>query len=78
METFRVRIENLRFGANVPAGMNPYVTMSLAYELRSTTNDPDPVEVTVCPDGTWRIVDGRHRAVAAMMAGRPDVLAVQG
>lgn len=70
----RVRLEDLRFGPNPPAGMNPLVLMAMAYRLRSTTEDLDPIEVTADGDG-WRIHDGRHRAVAALIAGRPDVLA---
>lgn len=72
---FRVRIEDLRFGSNPPAGMNPFVLMSLAYQMRASTKDPAPIEVTEEPDGTYRVSDGRHRVVAALIAGRPDVLA---
>jgi hypothetical protein len=72
--TFRVRVEDLRLGPNPPAGMNPLVLMSLTYHLTATTEDPDPAEVTPEPDGSWRIYDGRHRAIAAVIAGRPDVL----
>lgn len=74
----RIRIEDLRFGPNPPGGMNPYVLMSLAYQMRSTTNDPEPILVTEEPDGSYRVTDGRHRAVAALVAGRPDVLATLG
>lgn len=73
----RVRIEDLRFGPNPPAGMNLLVLASLAYMLRSTTEDPEPVEVTWEPGLGWRVHDGRHRALAAMLAGRPDVLCVE-
>jgi hypothetical protein len=71
----RVRIENLRFGPNPSAGMNPLVLMSMAYHLKAGTEDLDPIAVTKELDGAWRIHDGRHRALAAMIAGRPDVLA---
>jgi len=70
----RVRLEDLRFGPNPPAGMNPLVLMAMTYRMRSTTEDLEPIEVTRDGDG-WRIHDGRHRAVAALVAGRPDVLA---
>jgi len=70
----RIRLEDLRFGPNPPGGMNTLVLMSLAYRLRSTTEDPEPIEVTQ-EDGGWRVHDGRHRAVAALIAGRSDVLA---
>jgi hypothetical protein len=71
-----IRIEDLRFGPNPPAGLNPLKLMALAYQLAATTEELEPVEVTRDIDG-WRIHDGRHRAVAAMIAGRPDVLAVE-
>jgi hypothetical protein len=74
MHEFRVRIEDLRFGPNPPAGMNPLVLMSLAYLLKSTTEDPAPILVARETDG-FRVTDGRHRAVAALIAGRSDVLA---
>lgn len=75
MQTERVRLERLLFKPNAPAGMNPLVVMSLAYMLRSNVNDPDPV--VLAPEGdNYRILDGRHRAVAAMIAGRSDVLAI--
>lgn len=74
--TFRVRVEDLRLGPNPPAGMNPFVLMSLAYQMRASTADPEPVQVTRDGDG-WRVHDGRHRVLAAVIAGRPDVLSVR-
>lgn len=74
---FRARIEELRLGPNVPAGCNLLVLASLAHMLRGTNEDPPPIAVTAEPDGTWRIADGRHRVLAAIVAGRPDVLAVE-
>jgi hypothetical protein len=72
--TFRVRVEQLRFGPNPTAGMNPMVLMHFAYYMRASTIDLEPIQVTR-EFGGWRIHDGRHRALAAMIAGRPDVLA---
>jgi len=71
----RARLEDLQGGPNPPAGMNPLLLMHFAYYLRSTTVDLEPIQVTQEPDGSWRVHDGRHRAVAALVAGRPDVLA---
>lgn len=75
----RVRVEQVRVSANVPAGMNVLVLMSLTYMLRGTTEDPQPVQVR--RDGTdqsgqplYTIIDGRHRYMAAVVAGRHDVL----
>jgi hypothetical protein len=70
----RIRIEDLIFKPNVPAGMNPLVLMSLAHGLRSNLGDPEPIIVR--REGElYRVLDGRHRAIGAMVAGRPDVLA---
>jgi hypothetical protein len=69
-----VRIEDLRFGPNPPGGMNAMKLLAYAHELRSSTvrHVGGPVEVTRERDG-FRVHDGRHRALAAMIAGRPDV-----
>lgn len=48
--------------------------MSLTYMLRSNVEDPEPIVVKREGD-YFRVQDGRHRAVAAIVAGRPDVLA---
>lgn len=72
----RVRLEALRLPPNVPAGMNYLQVGHFAYLLRSTTEDLDPILVQALPDGSYRITDGRHRAIAALIAGRPDVLAI--
>jgi hypothetical protein len=76
-EPFRVRLEELLFPPPVPAGMNPLVLMSLAYAMR-TSHLPvgDPIQVAR-ENGLWRIVEGRHRAVASMVAGRDWVLAIE-
>lgn len=73
----RVRIENLRYGPNPSAGLNFLLLAHFAYELKATTEDLDPIVVTKDLGGAWRIHDGRHRAIAAMIAGRPDVLAIE-
>ena len=72
--TFRVRIEDLLLPPNLPAGMDVLTLFSLAALLHKTTEDPEPVSVQR-EQSHWRITDGRHRAIAALIAGRPDVLA---
>jgi hypothetical protein len=69
--TFRVAIDGLLFPHPVPAGMNPYVLMSLAYAMK-TTHEPVGPPIVVAREfgGRFRIVQGRHRVVASMMAGR--------
>jgi hypothetical protein len=71
---FRVRIEDLLLPPNLPAGMDVLTLFSLAALLHKTTEDPEPVSVRR-EDSHWRITDGRHRAIAALIAGRTDVLA---
>jgi hypothetical protein len=73
---FRARIEDVRLPANVPAGCNYLVIASLTHMLRATTEDPEPVVVELEGDGSWRVCDGRHRYLAAVIAGRADVLCV--
>lgn len=73
--TVRITVDRLLFKPNAPCGMNPLVLMSLTYMLRSNVTDPDPIVVR--REGwNYRVMDGRHRAMAAIVAGRPDVLAV--
>jgi hypothetical protein len=72
--TFRVPLEDIRFPEPVAAGMNYLTLGSLAHMMRATNEDPPPVVVTKEPNGGgFRIVDGRHRVVAAMIAGRKDI-----
>lgn len=79
MVTFRVPITSLRFKDPIPAGMDPYVLMALVPLLRKTNEDHAPILVTpACPTCKDRIVlDGRHRWVASVMAGRADILATE-
>ena len=74
MTTFRIRIEDIRVLKPVPCGMDPYVLLGLVTLMRTTTEDHPPVLVRRDGDG-WRLLDGRHRFVAALMAGRQDILA---
>lgn len=80
--TIRVRLQDVVMPKPVPAGMNPFVLMSLAYRYRSSSEDAEPIVVRHVgqqDDGmpTVRIVDGRHRYVASLIAGRQDVLAIE-
>jgi hypothetical protein len=56
--------------------MNYLLLGHFAYTLRATNKDLDPITVQAVGDGSYRITDGRHRAIAALIAGRPHVLAV--
>jgi hypothetical protein len=70
----RIPLDRLVLKPNVSAGANILVVASLAHMLRSTTGDPPPITVRAEGD-LYRILDGRHRFLAAVMAGRADVLA---
>lgn len=71
---FLAQLDRLLFPEPVTAGMNPLVLMSLAHFYRAGNEHLQPIAVTV--EGDYhRIADGRHRAVASMVAGRKVVLA---
>lgn len=75
---FHVPITRLHFKPNVPAGMDPCVLLGLVPRMRRTTEDYEPIRVersSCCTDGCWTVHDGRHRWVAAVIAGRQTVLA---
>lgn len=75
--TIRVPIDRLRFKAPITAGMNPFTLFGLVPLLRNTALDHDPILVSrACPECGDRVVlDGRHRWIASVIAGRADVLA---
>lgn len=77
--TIRVPVELLRFKVPIAAGMNPYTLMGMVPLLRGSAEDHDPILVTTaCPDcGTRTVLDGRHRWIAAVIAGRHDILALE-
>lgn len=79
MTTIRVPVDRLRFKAPIAAGMNPFTLLGMVPLLRNTSQDHDPILVSPpCPTCGDRVVlDGRHRWVAAVMAGRSDVLAIE-
>jgi hypothetical protein len=70
-----IPINRLIFPEPVSAGMNPYVLMAMAYEYRATNEHRKPIKVRDERNGYYSLVDGRHRVVASMMAGRKTVLA---
>lgn len=72
----RVRIEDCLLKPNIPAGMNLAIVAVLVPRLRKTAKDWEPI--TVVREGAfWRIMDGRHRFFASVIAGRPDILAIE-
>lgn len=75
--TIRVPITKLRFKVPIAAGMSPFTLLGLVPALRDRNEDHDPILVSPpCPTCGDRIVlDGRHRWIASVMAGRSDILA---
>lgn len=75
--TIRVPIDRLRFKVPITAGMNPFTLLGLVPLLRNTSQDHEPILVSRgCPECGGRVViDGRHRWIASVIAGRADVLA---
>lgn len=73
---FRVLLHTLLVVPNIPAGMDGGVALGFVKMLRTTNEDWDPILVR--REGEfWRIIDGRHRFVASLIAGRKDILAVE-
>lgn len=77
-EPFYVRVDSLLYPDPVAAGMNVLVVNSLIYLFKGTNEDVEPITIRREGESFYRIVDGRHRAVASMMAGRKTVLAEMG
>lgn len=71
----RIPISRLLLKDNIPAGASVYVLASLILLYRHTTDDAPPAEVRDLGNGYWRVLDGRHRFLASVIAGRPDILA---
>lgn len=73
---WHVPLDQLLVKEPVPAGMNLAVIQSLVPLYRGTTEDTTPIAVRRDPHG-WRVMDGRHRFIASLIAGRASVLAVE-
>lgn len=72
-------LDALLFGPNVPAGMDWSVIGLWVCRLRKTAAPVDPpIIVTPVSEGPriWRVHDGRHRTMAAIIAGRTHIDAV--
>jgi hypothetical protein len=70
----RIRIDKCLLKPNIPAGMNHLVIMSLVYFYKTSDDHTHPI--TVRKEGKhYRIMDGRHRWMASVIAGRRKVLA---
>jgi hypothetical protein len=75
---FRVPLHHLRLKPNVPAGMSVLRICAIADGLRNAGRDVDePVVVRRAGEDDWLVVEGRHRFVAAYVAGCVDLLCVE-
>jgi hypothetical protein len=76
---FEVCPDELLFGRPVPAGMDFAVIGLWVCHQRKTSDPVDPPIEVYREPGTpfWRIRDGRHRVVAALIAGRDWITAVE-
>lgn len=61
----------------ITAGLSPFVLLGMVPDLRNTAKYPPPGLVDEgCPTcGVRTVLDGRHRWIAGVMAGRPDFAA---
>lgn len=69
----QVRLEQLLMCEPVTAGMNVLVLFSLAHLYRSSNEHVEPITIRPVTDDIYRISDGRHRALASLIAGRKTV-----
>lgn len=78
-DTFRVPVNRLRFKDPIAAGMDACILLGMVPLLRRTAHDHEPILVSPpCPTCGDRIaLDGRHRWIASVIAGRADVLATE-
>lgn len=67
----------LRIPPPVPAGMNPLVLCSIAYDLRTSCKPVNPpIRVQQVGAEDFVIVDGRHRWLGSLIAGRTHISAL--
>jgi hypothetical protein len=72
----RIPLSEIRFAERqVPSGLNYLRLGSMWERMLYTTEDLKPIVVKPRSDGAYDLVDGRHRWVAALGAGRQDILA---
>lgn len=68
-----VPLDHLLFPPNPPAGMDWAMIGLWVVRFRKTPQPCDPPILVVAEGRNWRIRDGRHRVMAAMIAGRTHI-----
>jgi len=76
MSLVLIALDMLLFPPNMPAGMDWAVIGLWVCHFRKTPGPCDPPIRVAQRGGFWQIEDGRHRVVAALIAGRTHVDAV--
>lgn len=75
-EPVELRLDRLLFPRAVPAGLDWAVLGLWVCRQRKTADPVDP-PIVVRPEGDYfRIVDGRHRTIAAIASGRDAIAAI--
>jgi hypothetical protein len=75
-EPVEIRLDRLLFPRPVPAGLDWAVLGLWVCHQRKTADPVDP-PIVVRPEADYyRIVDGRHRAIAAIASGRDAIAAI--
>lgn len=71
----RIPLDRLVWLGNIPAGMDWSVIGLWACKFRKSGEDGPPILVVpIGSTGLFRVTDGRHRTVAAYIAGRTDIV----
>lgn len=71
-DVFELAVHEIRPQAPLPCGINLLTLCAIAATWRNTHKPIDPVIVRKV-DGVWTLVDGRHRWLAAWVAGRATI-----
>lgn len=75
-DPFWLPVHEIRMRPVLPCGMSYLLVGALAYTLRTTHDPVTPVEVRQ-EGGGWVLVEGRHRWVAHLVAGRDQIQCVE-
>lgn len=70
---FMVPLHQILFGPNVPAGIDWAILGLWTCQFRKTAQPCEPPILVAAEGDYWRLKDGRHRVIAAIMAGRTAI-----
>jgi hypothetical protein len=74
-EAFLLPVHEIRHKPVLPCGVNILVVCAIAATLRNSHEQVEPVLVE--QRGGWLLLDGRHRWVAHLVAGREQIRCVE-